>query len=86
MNMGIFCQFEDRSSTYKLQNPSPQAYLNDMCEVTFFRGTHVISYKTAFLSEESHSLDFLRLKNIKSGIKPPKLNNKFRGITRRVNL
>lgn len=81
MNMGDFCQFEDCSSTYKLQNSSPRAYLNDMCEVTFFRGTHVISYKTAFHSEETHSLDFLRLKNIKSGIPPPKPNNKFRGIT-----
>ncbi|CAG4948866.1 unnamed protein product [Parnassius apollo] len=75
------CQFEDSSSTYKLQNSSPRAYFCDMREVTFLRGTHIIYYKTAFHNEEEYSLDFLRLKNIKSGIPPQNQKNRYRGIT-----
>ncbi|XP_072940560.1 uncharacterized protein [Epargyreus clarus] len=81
MNLDDFCQFEDCSSSYKLQNTTPRAYLSDMCEVTFHRGTHIIQYKTDFTSESEYSLDFLRLKNIKSGIPPPKVKSKYRGIT-----
>ncbi|CAG5029735.1 unnamed protein product [Parnassius apollo] len=79
--MDDFCQFEDCSSTYKLQNSPPRAYLCDMCVLTFLRGTHIIYHKTAFHNEEEYSLDFLRLKNIKSGIPPPKPKNQYRGIT-----
>ncbi|CAG4992751.1 unnamed protein product [Parnassius apollo] len=44
-------------------------------------GTHIIYYKTAFHNEEEYSLEFLRLKNIKSGIPPPKPKNQYRGIS-----
>lgn len=82
MNLPDFYQFEDCSSSYKLQHSSPRAYLSDMCEVTFRRGTHIIRYKTAFFNDEQeYSLDFLRLKNIKSGIPFPKPNLSCRGIT-----
>lgn len=81
MKLEDFCQFEDCFSSYKLQHSSPRAYLSQMCEVTFRRGTHIISYKTDFTSEDEYSLGFLRLKNIKSGIPPPKVNMKWRGIT-----
>ncbi|KAH9643381.1 hypothetical protein HF086_015495 [Spodoptera exigua] len=81
MNIDDFCDFEDCSSIYKLQNSSPRAYLCDMSEVTFLRGTHVIRYKTGFFDAEEHTLDFLRLKNIKSGIPPPKPKIKCRGIS-----
>lgn len=65
----------------KLQNTTPRAYLSDMCEVTLHRVTHIIQYNTDFTNEYEYSLDFLRLKNIKSGIPPPKVNLKYRGIT-----
>lgn len=81
MNKEDFCLFEDCSSSYKLQNSSPRAYLSDMCEVKFVRGTHVINYKTDYYNEQEYSLDFLRLKNIKSGIPPPKPIKEYRGIT-----
>lgn len=80
MNVEDFYQFEDCSSSYKLQNSSPRAYLGDMCEVTFFRGNHVLRYKTIFDGPE-YTLDFLRVKNIKSGLPSPKQNTEYRGIT-----
>lgn len=81
MNVGDFCDFQDCSSVYKLQNSSPRAYLSDMCTVTFTRGTHVLRYKTDFFKEEEYTLDFLKVKNIKCGVPPPNPKTEYRGIT-----
>lgn len=80
MEIDDFYQFEACTSVHKQQNSSPRAYLADMCEVSFERGTHVIRYKTDFCGQEC-TLDFLKLKNIKSGIPCPKPKKECRGIT-----
>lgn len=80
MNVCDFNTFEDCSSTYKLHNVTPRAYLNKMCEIKFHRGHNTLVYKTDFDGTET-KLDFLRMKNLKIGIPSPKPNNQPKGIT-----
>lgn len=79
MKQEDFCDFEDCSSTYKLQNSLPRAYLAD--KVIFRRGNHVMYYKTDFTNVQEYTLNFLRIKNIKRGIPAPKQKTEYKGIT-----
>lgn len=67
-----FHYFEDCSSSYKIQRSVPQAYLRNMSEITFRRGSKSMFYKNNHDNEEQIELDFLRVKNLNIGIPSPK--------------
>nr|XP_053621942.1 uncharacterized protein LOC128681791 [Plodia interpunctella] len=81
MTVQDFHDFEDCSSSYKLQNSVPRAYLRNKSEITFRRGSKSMFYKNSHDTEEQIELDFLRVKNLKIGISSPKQKLSPRGIT-----
>lgn len=76
-----FFDFEDCSSTFKLKNSNPRAYLNGIAEANFRRGFHLLFYKHSHGTDEYFELDFLRLKDLKQGIPAPRQKLTPRGIT-----
>lgn len=76
-----FFDFEDCSSTFKLKNSNPRAYLNGIAEANFRRGFHLLFYKNSHGTDEYFELDFLRLKDLKQGIPAPRQKLTPRGIT-----
>lgn len=81
MDVQDFYNFEDCSSTFKLKNSNPRAYLNDISEANFRRGSNLLFYKNSHGTDEYFQLDFLKIKNIKHGIPPPRQKLVPRGIT-----
>lgn len=81
--MGVqdFYDYEDCSSTYKIKNSNPRAYMNNISEAKFRRGSNLLFYKRSHGTDEYFELDFLKLKNIKEGIPPPQQKLVPRGIT-----
>lgn len=81
MEVHDFYDYEDCSSTYKLKNSSPRAYMSNISEACFRRGSNFLFYKRNHGTDECFVLDFLKLKNLKQGIPPPRQKLVPRGIT-----
>lgn len=66
MNIGMFYNWKDYTSQYKLKKTVPRPYLHEMVQVNFERGKNTLAYKTDF--EGSFiSLNFLSAACQKSG-------------------
>lgn len=82
MTVQDFYNFEDCSSSYKLQHSEPRAYLRNMSEITFRRGSNSMFYKNNHDTEEPKQLDFLKVKNLKIGIPLPKQKSFLHEVSR----
>lgn len=81
MELKHFYKWEDFSSQYKLKRTKPRAYLHDMVEVTFKRGSYNLCYKNDF-DGSSFDLNFLKAEITKNNkLPPPKQQTKYIGIS-----
>lgn len=79
MKAGNFFDWPDVSSTYKLNRSGPRPYVSDFVMVTATRGSRVLTYKTAFDSNDT-PLNFLTAAAQKRGLGKPSPRCTPRGI------
>ncbi|KAF6209662.1 hypothetical protein GE061_015411 [Apolygus lucorum] len=82
MKQEDFYEWEDNSSTSKINRTVPRPYMKDMVEVVATRGKLTLSYRTRFTSDETHVMDFTKKKLTKKNIvKRPNSIPNLRGIS-----
>ncbi|KAG5891921.1 hypothetical protein JTB14_022671 [Gonioctena quinquepunctata] len=78
MNLEIFFQWQDLSSTLIINKTVPRSYKKDIVQITVSRGDRNLEYKTDF-NLPAISLNFLKSSVIKNGFSMPKPQNKVNG-------
>ena len=80
MEVQDFYHFEDCLSIYKIKKSCPRAYMNNISEAQFRRGSNLLFYKTSHDTDNYFELDFLKVTMIKQGIPSPRQKLVPRGI------
>lgn len=75
-----FCKIADDTSTARIQQSSPRAYLRDMSEILFKKGSLCLFYKTDFTADYIQ-LEYLKKTIAKKGFTVHVQKTEARGIT-----